>query len=126
MGTPREESPAPRICWTRGGRIGSTHRGAGGGRYMIHRWDDQWLIHFVPVPGYPGVAQQVERVPWIGDRRTLRAAQQSCTAHARRTAEKDRSVKSNRPASSASAASDDDPHHASASGATATDGDGRP
>lgn len=87
--TPHKVQPG-RLYWSHDGRIGSTQRGAGGGRYLIHRWDNQWLIHFMPAPGYPGVAQQMERVPWIGDRRTLRTAQQSCTAHARRTAEKDR------------------------------------
>ena len=90
MDTPREGSPVRGLYWSPDGRTGSTQRGPGGGRYLITRWDNQWLIHYIPAPGYPGVAQQMQRVPWMGDRRTLRAAQQSCAVHAHRTAEKDR------------------------------------
>ena len=95
MDAPHEQTPAPRLYWSHDGLIGSTDRRSGG-RYLITRWDNQWLIRYVPAPGYPGVAQQMERVPWIGDRRTLRAAQQSCVAHAHRSVEKDLKLEEHR------------------------------
>lgn len=85
---PREQNPGPRLYWSRDGRTGSTQRGAGGDRYLITRWANRWLIHYIPAPGYPGTAVPIQRVPWVGDRRTLRAAQQSCAAHAHREAHK--------------------------------------
>jgi hypothetical protein len=89
MHTPHDQ---PRLYWSRDGRTGSSQRAPGGDRYLITRWDSRWLIHYIPAPGYPGVAQQMQRVPWMGERRTLRAAQQSCTAHAHRAAEKARTL----------------------------------
>ena len=88
--TDTREMQAPRIYWRRDGRTGSTSR-HGDDRYLITRWNNQWLIHFVAAP-LPGVAHRMERVPWIGDRHTLRAAQQSCAAHAPRSAEKARQL----------------------------------
>ena len=90
MDTPPAPNPGPRLYWSRDGRTGSTRRGAGGDRYLITRWNNQWLIHFISAPGYPGVAQQMQLVPWVGERRTLRAAQQSCYSHAHQAAENSR------------------------------------
>ena len=88
--TDTREMQAPRIYWRRDGRTGSIQR-RGGDRYLITRWNNRWLIHYVAAQ-FPGVGQRMERVSWIGDRRTLRAAQQSCAAHACRSAEKARQL----------------------------------
>ena len=79
-------APVPHLYWSRDGRTGSTQR-SGGDRYLITRWNNQWLIHYLPAPGYPGVAQPFTRVPWAGTSRSLRAAHESCTEHARQLAD---------------------------------------
>ncbi len=96
MDTPQQQPRPPRLYWSRDGRTGSTQRSPGGDRYLITRWNNQWLIHHIPPPGYPGVAQQMERVPWTGERRTLRTAQQSCAHHAHQAAEKARALEEQR------------------------------
>lgn len=93
MDTPDEVFAGPRVFWTRDRRTGSTCRGAGGDRYLITRWNHQWLIHYIPPPGYPGEAVPLQRVPWTGERRSLRAAQQACVAHAHQAAQKARQLR---------------------------------
>lgn len=92
MDTPPEAPRAPRIFWSRDGKTGSTHRGPGGDRYLITRWASQWLIHHIPAPGRPATARPMQRVPWTGERRTLRAAQQACADHAHRAAQRAREL----------------------------------
>jgi hypothetical protein len=72
------------IRWTRDGRVGVPR--AGGGRYLIHRWDGKWIIHYLPPPGHPVAGVAPVSVPWAGTRRSLAGAQESCAGHARQLA----------------------------------------
>lgn len=60
---PPEQNPGPRLYWSRDGRTGSTQRGAGGDRYLITRWANRWLIHYIPATGYRGTAVPMQRCP---------------------------------------------------------------
>ncbi len=85
METPRENGAGTRLYWSHDGRVASTSR-RGGGRYLINRWEGQWIIHYVPPPGVPAAGVPPVSVPWVGSRRSLPAAQQSCAQHARQLA----------------------------------------
>jgi hypothetical protein len=77
-------SRQPALQWSRDGRVGVSRCG---GRYLIHRWDGRWILHYLAPPGVPVLGVVPVSVPWTtGSRRSLAGARQSCAEHARQLA----------------------------------------